>query len=262
MNIPTTQLFDIDFSVVTQQQAVEAVIHWARNKPDTPKMVVTPNVNLTMVQRSNPAFRKVLNNAALCLVDGRPIYWASRWLNKPLPEVVTGSDLVPAIFDACTRNQAEPGKLRVFFLGAAPGVAKRAAAHVESQYRGVEVCGTYSPPFGFEHNPDECQKICQWIAHSKAQILIIGLGAPKQEMWADKHLSQTGAHVAICAGATIDFLASEKPRAPVWMRKAGLEWLFRLCSEPKRLAGRYWRDGLALPALLWQEYQKQKRQNQ
>ncbi|HEX4879007.1 MAG TPA: glycosyltransferase, partial [Limnobacter sp.] len=93
MNIPTTQLFDIEFSSVTQQQAVSAVMHWACNKPDAPKMVVTPNVNLTMVQRSNPAFRQVLNNAALCLVDGRPIYWASRWLNKPLPEVVTGSDL-------------------------------------------------------------------------------------------------------------------------------------------------------------------------
>ncbi|HEX4878288.1 MAG TPA: WecB/TagA/CpsF family glycosyltransferase, partial [Limnobacter sp.] len=113
---------------------------------------------------------------------------------------------------------------------------------------------------GFENKPDECQKICDDIAASQAHILIIGLGAPKQEMWASKHLGQTGVHVAICAGATIDFLAAEKPRAPVWMRKAGLEWLFRLCSEPKRLAGRYWRDGLALPSLLWQEYQKQRRQ--
>lgn len=257
MSIPTLQLFNINFSAVTQKQAVHSILNWTNDETDTGRIVVTPNVNLTLLQQNNPEFRDVLNTAALCLVDGRPIYWASRWLNKPLPEVVTGSDLVPALFNTC---QAEQRPLRVFLLGAAPGVAERAAQAIETENTFVKVCGTYSPPFGFEHDEKECAHICERIEHAQTELLVIGLGAPKQELWAHRHLKHTKAKVAICAGATIDFLAGEKPRAPVWMRKTGLEWLFRLSTEPRRLAKRYWQDGLALPALIWQEYRKQKQQ--
>ncbi|MCZ8015036.1 MAG: WecB/TagA/CpsF family glycosyltransferase [Limnobacter sp.] len=248
-------LFDIEFSAVTQAQAVKTILDWVAEEVPSPKMVVTPNVNLTMLQKRNPAFRRILNSSSLCLVDGKPIYWASRWFNVGLPEVVTGSDLVPAIFATHQATRSDE-KLNVYLLGAAEGVARRAADRIMDRHPSVHVCGVYSPPFGFEKNPDECRKICQNIRDSKAGLLIIGLGAPKQELWADKHLEHTGVNVAICAGATIDFMAGEKARAPVWMRKTGLEWLFRLLSEPKRLTKRYVQDGLALPGLFWSEYRK------
>lgn len=255
MTITRKTLFDIEFSVVTQVQAVQTILTWAADDTAAPKTVVTPNVNLTLLQKSNPAFRDVLNSSSLCLVDGKPIYWASRWFKVNLPEVVTGSDLVPAIF-AAYQAKRNTKKLKVYLLGAAEGVAHQAALNVTSKYSSVDVCGVYSPPFGFENNAIECEKICRNIKATKASILVIGLGAPKQELWAKAHLHKTGVQVAVCAGATIDFLAGEKPRAPVWMQKAGLEWLFRIISEPKRLARRYFQDGCALPGLLWSEYRK------
>ena len=252
-------LFDIEFSAVTQAQAVTIILDWVTEGGPSPKMVVTPNVHLTMLQKRNPAFRRILNSSSLCLVDGKPIYWASRWFKVNLPEVVTGSDLVPAIFSAHSATRGEQ-KLNVYLLGAGEGVARRAAEQIMAQYPTVHVCGVYSPPFGFENDPQECENICKNIQASKASLLIIGLGAPKQELWADKHLQHTGVKVAICAGATIDFMAGEKARAPMWMRKTGFEWLFRMLSEPKRLFKRYIQDGLALPGLLWSEYRKPSRQ--
>ena len=258
MSIVRKTLFEIEFSAVTQQQAVQTILQWADEDFVSPKRVVTPNVNLTVLQNRNPDFRRVLNESSLCLVDGKPIYWASHLFNAGLPEVVTGSDLVPALFAAHQAN-TRGEKLRVFLLGAAEGVADKAATNIRAKYPSVNICGVYSPPFGFEHDPAECEKICNLIRSSNTCVLIIGLGAPKQEFWADRYLSQTGAKVAICAGATIDFLAGEKSRAPVWMTKSGLEWLFRMLSEPQRLAKRYLKDGIALPGLFWAEYKRTKR---
>jgi N-acetylglucosaminyldiphosphoundecaprenol N-acetyl-beta-D-mannosaminyltransferase len=256
MKIARKTLFDIEFSAVTQQQSVQLILHWLNGENTEAKRVVTPNVNLTMLQKKNPLFRSVLNSSDLCLVDGKPIYWASKWFNQNLPEVVTGSDLVPAIFAAHCKN-TKAGDLRVYLLGAGEGVAQQAAINIMATYPRVNVCGTNSPPFGFEKDLDKCEAICQSIFNSQADLLIIGLGAPKQEFWAEQYLHKTGAKVAICAGATIDFMAGEKRRAPTWMRKVGLEFLFRMLSEPRRLAKRYFKDGLELPGLFWAEYKKQ-----
>ncbi len=114
MNIVRKRLFDLEFSAVTQTEAVQTILIWAReNNSSQPKIVVTPNLNITVLQRKNPAFRDILNSASLCLVDGRPIYWASRLFKKNLPEVVTGSDLVPAIFSAYKATPRQPVKLQV-----------------------------------------------------------------------------------------------------------------------------------------------------
>lgn len=256
MNIIHKTLFDIRFSAVTQQEAVQAILQWTR-ETGPPKRVVTPNVNLTLLQQRNPKFRNILNQSSLCLVDGKPIYWASRLFRVGLPEVVTGSDLVPAVFATHQHgNSEEP--LTVYLLGAGTGVAEKAAGKIMANYPSVQISGFYSPPFGFENDAQECEKICRQIKASKASLLVIGLGAPKQELWADKHLEKTGAKVAICAGATIDFLAGEKSRAPKWMSQLGLEWLHRACTEPRRLGKRYLQDGLALPGLFWSEFRKNK----
>ena len=123
----------------------------------------------------------------------------------------------------------------------------------------MRVVGTYSPPLGFEADPVQNARILELIAAARPQVLIVGLGAPKQELWVHRHRTQLAARVALCLGATIDFLAGETPRAPKWMRGAGLEWTFRVASEPRRLAWRYFRDGLAFGPLLWREWRESSR---
>jgi N-acetylglucosaminyldiphosphoundecaprenol N-acetyl-beta-D-mannosaminyltransferase len=150
--------------------------------------------------------------------------------------------------------------LTVFLLGALPGVAERAAAKVEQAYPGVRVVGTYSPPLGFEADPVESANILERVAAAQPQVLVVGLGAPKQELWVHQHRAELSARVALCIGATIDFLAEEATRAPVWVRKIGLEWAFRVMHEPRRLAGRYWRDGWAFLPLLWKEWRQVRQQ--
>lgn len=132
MNIARKTLFDIEFSAATQLQAVEAILNRVEGDVVKPMRVVTPNVHLTLLQRRSPDFRRVLNESDLCLVDGRPIFWASRLFKTGLPEVVTGSDLVPAVFAA---HQARPGvsQLKVFLLGAGKGVAAAAARKIMSR---------------------------------------------------------------------------------------------------------------------------------
>src|SRR5262249_5665045 len=159
-----------------------------------------------------------------------------RLLRREIPERVPGSDLVPALF--ATVNAQSPSantdehspRLRVFLLGAAPGVADRAATNIHQRWPAVNVVGTYSPPLAFENNPAETVSILQRIASANPDLLVVGLGAPKQELWVHAHHREIAAPVALCVGATIDFLAGEKPRAPKWMRRAGLEWLHRLAS--------------------------------
>jgi N-acetylglucosaminyldiphosphoundecaprenol N-acetyl-beta-D-mannosaminyltransferase len=176
--------------------------------------------------------------------------WASRLLGQPLPERVTGADLVPSLFDASDASRP----LTVFLLGAMPGVADRAAKNIEAHWPHVKVTGTYSPPFGFERDARENERILEMIAEASPDVLVLGVGAPKQELWIHEHRDRVAARVALCVGATIDFLADEKPRAPQWMQQTGLEWCYRLASEPRRLVGRYARDAWLFPQLVWREW--------
>jgi N-acetylglucosaminyldiphosphoundecaprenol N-acetyl-beta-D-mannosaminyltransferase len=118
----------------------------------------------------------------------------------------------------------------------------------------VQVVGTYSPPLGFEHDAVENTRALIRVADAAPDLVIVGFGAPKQELWVHRHRRELGAKVAVCAGATIDFLAGQRRRSPVWMRRAGLEWLHRVAAEPRRLAARYGRDAWEFPQLLWHEW--------
>jgi N-acetylglucosaminyldiphosphoundecaprenol N-acetyl-beta-D-mannosaminyltransferase len=197
--------------------------------------------------RSN--LRAAYANASLVLADGAPIVLASRLVGRPLPERVAGSDLVPQLLEAAVGK-----KLRAFLLGAAPGVADKAAARIAERWPHVEIAGTYSPPLGFENDDAENKRILSTIAAARVDLLIVGFGAPKQELWLHQHQQQLQAKVAICAGATIDFLAGHRQRSPLWMRRAGLEWLYRVSKEPHRLASRYVKDALEFPKLVWREW--------
>jgi N-acetylglucosaminyldiphosphoundecaprenol N-acetyl-beta-D-mannosaminyltransferase len=139
-------------------------------------------------------------------------------------------------------------------LGAAPGVAERAAANVERRWPSVQIVGCDSPSIGFEKRPEENDAILSRVVAAEPDVLIVGLGAPKQELWVHAHRYRIAAPVALCVGATIDFLAGQRKRAPTWMRRIGLEWLHRMGSEPRRLAKRYLRDALRFPGLIWRDF--------
>jgi N-acetylglucosaminyldiphosphoundecaprenol N-acetyl-beta-D-mannosaminyltransferase len=198
--------------------------------------------------RESAGLREVYASADLVLADGWPVVAASRLLGKGLPARVAGSDLVPQLFSLAT------GGLKVYLLGAMPGVADRAELNIRRQWPHVQVVGTCSPPWGFESDASETLAVLARIESAQPDVLVVGLGAPKQELWVHRHHRQIAAKVALCVGATIDFLAGEKHRAPVWMRNTGLEWLHRCASEPRRLAKRYLRDAWVFPQLVWREW--------
>jgi N-acetylglucosaminyldiphosphoundecaprenol N-acetyl-beta-D-mannosaminyltransferase len=250
------ELFGMQLSRVTMREAVAEVMEWASApRGAVCRYVVTPNVDHAVLFQRRADLRAAYADASLVLADGAPIVLASRLLgaraaHKTLPERVAGSDLVPQLFAAADRP------LRVFLLGAAPGVAEKAAARIERKWSPVKVVGCYAPPLGFETNEQESAKILEIVAAAAPDLLVVGLGAPKQELWVHQHHRQLQAKVALCVGATIDFLAGQKRRSPVWMRRAGLEWAHRVFSEPRRLAGRYARDAWAFPRLVWRELVK------
>lgn len=244
------KLFGVEIDACTMQDAVARILNPAP-APAGCDFVVTPNLDHVVLLEKNARLRAAYEKARLVLADGWPVILASRLLGRPLPERVTGSDLVPALFEACQAN-ARP--LTVYLLGAGPGVAERAASNIQKKWPLVFIVGTYSPPLGFEHDAKECAAIIDRINEAGPELLVVGLGAPKQELWIEKHQMELSARWALCVGATIDFLAGEKRRAPRWMQRFCLEWLFRLGSEPRRLFRRYLHDGLAFPRLLFKEF--------
>lgn len=244
------KLFGVEIDALRMTEAVSEIGRQI-DLPDAPtEYVVTPNVDHAVLLQGNRQLQAAYEGARWVLADGWPVVWASRLLRQPLPERVTGSDLVPAVFSAATEEKP----LAVFLLGAAPGVAQRAAANIEQRWPHVAVSGVYSPPLGFEYDEAENDRIIEMINVTGAQLLIIGLGAPKQELWIARHHRKLDTQVAICAGATIDFLAGEKQRAPRWMQQVGLEWFHRMLVDPRRLVKRYVRDAVVFPTLVWREW--------
>ena len=245
------RMFGIEVDAVTMTEAVSIVRQWTSDASFDCRYVVTPNVDHVVTLQHHAELRAAYQNASLVLADGWPIVAASRWLRKPLAERVAGSDLVPAVFAAAEENHP----LRAYLLGAAAGVGVRAAKNIQERWPDVKIVGVDSPPVGFERYQDENELILSRIAAAEPDLLIVGLGAPKQELWVHAHRRSLRCKAAICAGATIDFLAGEKHRAPKWMRGLGLEWLHRFVSEPRRLGRRYLKDALVFPRIVWRESQ-------
>ena len=242
-------LFGIKIDAIRMNEAVASIRAWINEDPGECRYVVTPNVDHTVLLQENDGLCKSYEEAHLILADGHPIVWASRLLRQPLPERVPGSELVPSLFDSFNRE----GKLRVFLLGAKPGVAATAAANMKLTWPNIETVGVYSPPIGFEDDPDESNYILGRITLTRPDVVIVGLGAPKQEIWVNRYHHQINAKAALCVGATIDFLAGEQVRAPKWMQRSGIEWVHRMCSQPKRLVKRYAKDAWVFPQLVWRQ---------
>lgn len=244
------QLFGVEIDALRMAEAVEQVLAWIERADDRCRYAVTPNVDHVVMLQSHAELRAAYAAADLALADGAPLVAVSRLLGCRLPQRVAGSDLVPALFEAAHQRDCP---LRVFLLGGESGVPERATENIHLAWPSVEVVGTCSPPLGFERDARQNAAILEHVRASEADLLLVGLGAPKQELWVYEHREQIAAPAALCIGATIDFLAGHRRRAPRWMRRCGLEWAYRVSREPRRLGRRYLRDAVIFPRLVWRE---------
>lgn len=193
--------------------------------------VFTPNVDHVVVAQNNPRFRAAYQAASLSLVDGTPVLWASSLLGTPLPMKISGSDLVMPLL----ARAAERG-LRVYFLGGDPGVAEQAQRVLERELPNLKIVGIDAARINVDQiAPDVLER----IQAARPDIVLVALGAPKQEIFSHEQREALKPAVLVGVGASLDFIAGTRSRAPVWISKVGLEWLYRLAQEPRRLASRY-----------------------
>jgi N-acetylglucosaminyldiphosphoundecaprenol N-acetyl-beta-D-mannosaminyltransferase len=216
-------------------------------------LVVTPNVDHVVIAERQPEFRDAYAGAALSLADGMPLLWAARLLGQPLPEKVSGSDLVLPLAELAAAR-----RWRVFLLGAGPGVAEEAARRLRSRF-GLDVVGTGSPRIRLDGAPDDTAAALAQVRAARPDLLLLAFGAPKQAIWAHRHRAALGAAVAVGVGASLDFIAGTARRSPRWMSQAGLEWLFRLASEPRRLWRRYLVDDPRFAGIVWRTWRARRR---
>src|SRR5262245_14986488 len=206
--------------------------------------VFTPNVDHVVKVDADPVFREAYARCSLSLADGQPVVWASRLLGERLPEKVSGSDLAFPLME-----RAGQRGWRVYLCGGPPGVAE-AAAEVATKKYGVNIVGTESPRMPLVANPED-DAIADRVRKANAQLLMVGFGAPKQELFIHRVGDKLGPAVALGIGASLDFMAGRVPRAPRWMSRSGLEWLYRLGKEPRRLWRRYLVDDPKFLLILW-----------
>ena len=212
--------------------AVDRVLAWARDHQS--RYVCVATAHMVMEAYDSAEFRQIVNGADLVTPDGMPLVWGLRWLGIKEAVRVYGPDLTPAVLRAAAALGIPVG-----FFGGAPAVLERLTAAAAARFPGLNVAFAESPPFR-PLTDEEDQGYVERINRSGARILFVGLGCPKQEWWMAARRGRVRA-VMLGVGAAFDFLAGTKPWAPRWMQQAGLEWLFRLATEPRRLWRRYLR---------------------
>jgi N-acetylglucosaminyldiphosphoundecaprenol N-acetyl-beta-D-mannosaminyltransferase len=231
----------------TLPQAVDLISAYAAT-PQGPAYVVTPNAQHVVLLERDQHFREIYSHASLVLPDGFSLLLASRLMGRRLKERVTGVDL----FKALCGRASERG-LRVYLLGGQPGSADLAAGKLKAAYPSLIVAGTYCPAWGFEKDPEQLDAIARMIRDAKPHILFVGLGAPKQENWIYEHGLKLGVPVCLGIGGSFEMVGGITPRAPRWMQHLGLEWLFRLVVEPRRMWKRYLIGNVQFMAMVFRQ---------
>lgn len=216
------EIMGVTFDDVTLEEAVAAGEALAAGPGFS--YVVTPNPEIVAMARQTETYREILNGAGLVLPDGIGVVHAAKILGTPLKGRVPGIDFASALVERLARNG-----LRLFLLGAKPGVAELAAANLKDAHPGLIVCGTHDGYFR-EDGP-----VVEEIRAAAADVVFVCLGAPKQELWMVEHGPATGAHLMVGLGGSLDVFAGVVERAPEGFQKLGLEWLYRLAKEPKRI---------------------------
>ncbi len=204
-------------------------------------MMINPNVDVIMKLQADEDFFRVCERADLRICDSQIVKYASAFLGTPLRERISGSDFFG---EFCAYHASNP-QMRVYLLGAAEGVAERARRNINARLGREIITHAHSPSFGFERDELESAGIIERVNASDCTVLAVGVGCPKQEKWLDRYRARMpGVRIFMCIGATIDFEAGSVRRAPGWMSDAGLEWLFRMWADPRRLVRRYLIDDL------------------
>lgn len=239
MNYSRVNILNVSIDNISMQELLTNLKHGG--------VVYTPNVDHLVKLQKDREFFRVYQDADYRICDSQLIFYASRFLGQPIREKISGSDLFPAFYQRYARDES----VKIFLLGGLEGVAEKAMHRINQKVGRKMVVQCYSPPFGFEHDPQECEKIIALVNASGANVLAVGVGAPKQEKWIANYRSAlTSIKTFLAIGATIDFEAGNLSRSPSWMSEAGLEWLYRLLMEPGRLWKRYLVDDVGFFVLI------------
>ena len=226
------KILNIDFLPITQNDLLKQI---------DKGVLITPNVDHLVKLQHDRDFYDVYQKAEWVVCDSKILYILSKLLRHPLPEAIPGS----SFFTAYYSYHKDDKDCRVFLLGAKDGIAAKAKERINEKVGRQIVVGAHSPSFGFEKSEQECEDIIEIVNKSGANVLLVGVGAPKQEKWIMKYRDRMpGVKLFMALGATIDFEAGTLKRAPVFWQKVGMEWLYRVLKEPKRLFKRYFVDDM------------------
>lgn len=204
-------------------QAVDLIESYITDK--TPHLIATANAEMVMMAQEDNELAAILNNASLVVPDGAGVVWAARHYGYNMPERVTGYDLTQNLLATAAKKG-----YRIYMFGAAPGIAQKAKETAEVRHHGIKIIGVRD---GYFSSQEEAN-IIQHIKDAQPDILFLALGVPKQEKWLAKHLNEMNVPVAIGVGGTFDVMSGTTKRAPLWMQRANLEWMYRLLSQPQR----------------------------
>lgn len=232
------EILGVNFDCVDLSGAISIIEKYM--KSGEPHYIVTPNLHFIALAERDDEFRAAIKGAHLSLADGVPLIWLSRIAKLGLKNKVSGSDLTPAL---CKHLSKTPWS--IFFLGTSDMICHKTSAKLKSMYPGLKIAGHYSPPYG-DIDEEEQKRIREQINKVHPEVVLVALGNPKQELWMAKNYRLLNVPVLIGIGCSLDFIAGTVKRAPVFMQKCGLEWLFRILMEPRRLAPRYFSDVLTL----------------
>ncbi|HWR39938.1 MAG TPA: WecB/TagA/CpsF family glycosyltransferase [Patescibacteria group bacterium] len=218
-------VLSVRVDAISMADALSTIEEYIDHQPP-PRLIATANAEMVMMAAEDAELAAALNAAALIVPDGAGVVWAARHTGHPVPERVAGYDLVQNLLARAPRKN-----YRIYMLGGAPGIVEMAKATAESRFPDINIVGTHN---GFFSAVDE-SAIIENIRQAKPDILLVALGVPKQEKWLARHLNALGVPVSIGVGGTFDVMAGTVQRAPLWMQRTCLEWLFRLLCQPSRI---------------------------
>lgn len=231
--LPCSKVFGVTVHRMSKAEVVDLILAKAK-AGGAPSIVVTPNLQHVYLLRTDQELQEVYDSAEFVVADGVPLVWASRLFGPPLPERVNGTDLM---LDLCARPASR--EIRIGLFGGNPGSARRCGEALKKRNSGLNICCRLCPSRGFENDPEQSAAIEKELRSAAPDLLFVALGSPKQEIWMHRRGRALGIPVSLGIGGSFELIAGDTPRAPVCMRRSGLEWLFRLWVEPRRLWRRY-----------------------
>lgn len=222
--IPTIDLLGMQISRVTRAETLEILQEFIDG--GEPHLIITADASAHVIAAGDPDYLRIVNRAALVTPDSAGVLWAARTLGTPLAERVSGVDLAEQLCAESARRG-----YGVYFYGAAPGVAEAAAETMRARYPGANIVGTTD---GFQNSPEQQEALLRDIREKRPAVLLVAMGIPKQEKWIAQHLEALRVPVCMGVGGTFDVFSGRAKRAPLWMQRRGLEWLYRLIQNPAK----------------------------